>query len=348
MKNHYGGKMKKVLDNVHLLIDNNLGQDYVFDGCMAYLMECLGESNHYDYWFFSGVSGDIYTQVYQQGLDTRIFDFSHACFHDDLLRRVFRAVGYDYSFVTGSELEGNLEKYRRQVVDSIDQGVPVIAKGFDFSMGGKTYRNIDIGCIVGYVNAGETLLSISQDSVIPSPHMANDPIIPRPFVLDPSYCLVFAGKKNQAPPLANVYTEAIRNIPRHNTMPERDGIFFGTKAFEQWATDLENGKFGSISEDKLDFWPHYGEYLVILYTNIFGQHFTQRAIDICPELTVLSEVLSIIKEMSKVCDFTAAGGGFDMEPRKLKDHKHMEPICKLIRKCASYNQRIVDTIERAG
>jgi len=98
----------------------------------------------------------------------------------------------------------------------------------------------------------------------------------------------------------------------------------------------------------LDFWPNYGRYLVILYTNMFGQHFTQRAIDICPELTVLSEVLSIIKEMSEVCDFAAAGGGFDMEPRKLKDHKHMEPICKLIRKCASYNKRIMDTIERAG
>ncbi len=60
--------MKKVLDNVHLLIDNNLGQDYVFDGCMAYLMECLGESNHYDYWYFGGVSGDLYTQVYHQDL----------------------------------------------------------------------------------------------------------------------------------------------------------------------------------------------------------------------------------------------------------------------------------------
>jgi hypothetical protein len=65
-------------------------------------------------------------------------DFPHACFDDDLFRRVFRAVGYDYFFVTGSALKGNIEKYRRQVVDSIDHGVPVIAKGFDFSMGGKT------------------------------------------------------------------------------------------------------------------------------------------------------------------------------------------------------------------
>ncbi len=226
------GNMKKVLDNVHILIDNNLGQDYVFDGCLAYLMECLGESNTYDYWFFSGVSGDSYTQIYQQDLDKLTQDFSHACFDDDLLKRVFRAVGYGYSYVTGSALKGNLDTYRRQVVDSIDQGVPVIAKGFDFPLPpwrGKTYQNIDIGCIVGYENEGETLLYISQDSVIPSPHMANDSLILRPFVLDPSYCLVFAGKKKPAPPLANVYTEAIWNIPRLNKMPERDGIFLERK-----------------------------------------------------------------------------------------------------------------------
>jgi hypothetical protein len=343
--------MKKVLDNVHLLIDNNLGQDYVFDGCMAYLMECLGESKDYDYWFFSGVSGDSYTQIYQQALDTWTLDFSHACFDDDLIRRVFQAIGYGYCFVTGSELKMNLEKYRRQVVDSIDRGVPVIAKGFDFPTWegkiGKTYKSIDIGCIVGYVNAGETFLYISQDSVTPSPHMATDPILPRPFMLDPSYCLVFTGQKKQAPSLASVYKDAIWNIPRLNTMPERDGIFFGTQAFEHWATDLENGRFDPLAEDQLDFWPHYGGYLVILYTNLYGQHFTQRALELCPELTFLPEVRSIFLEMTKTCDFTAAGGGFDMEPRKLKDHQYMEPICKLIRKCASYNQRIVETIERA-
>jgi hypothetical protein len=340
--------MKKVLDNVHILIDNNLGQDYVFDGCMAYLMECLGESDRYDYWFFSGVSGDSYTQIYQQDLNKWIMDFSHACFGDDLLERVFRAVGYGYTLVTGSDLKEDLENYKRQVVDSIDQGIPVIAKGFDFAIGGKTYPNLDIGCIVGYEDAGATLLSVSQDSVTPSPHMASDPLNLRSFVLDPSYCLVFAGQKNQAPSLASVYTEAIRNIPRLNALPERDGIFFGTKAFEQWGIDLESGKFDPVSEDQLDFWPHYGSYLVILYTNMYGQHFTQRAMELCPEITVLPEVLSIIKEMTEVCDFTAAGGGFDMEPRKLKDRKHMEPICKLIRKRASYNQRIVETIERAG
>lgn len=249
--------------------------------------------------------------------------------------------------MSGNELKYNLGKRRMQVVDSIDRGVPVIAKGFDFTMSGKTYRNMDIGCIIGYENAGEAFFYLSQDSVTPSPHMAHDSITPRPFVLDSSYCLVFAGEKKEAPPLASVYREAIMNIPRLNAMPERDGVSFGTRAYEDWAADLENGKFDDMPVDELDFWPHYGGYLVILATNVFGQHFTQRAMEACSDLTALSEIPPIIREMSEVCDFSTVGGGFDMEPQRLQDRKHMEPICKLIRKCAAYNERIIDTIEHA-
>jgi hypothetical protein len=83
--------MKKVLGNVHLLIDNNLGQDYAFDGCMAYLMECLGESEAYDYWFFAGVSGDSFTQIYGRDLDKWILDLSHACFDEELMRSACQA-----------------------------------------------------------------------------------------------------------------------------------------------------------------------------------------------------------------------------------------------------------------
>lgn len=60
------GRMSKsgnLLSAIHYLIDKNQGQHYVFNGCMAYLMESLGESKDYDYCFFSGVSGDCYTQV---------------------------------------------------------------------------------------------------------------------------------------------------------------------------------------------------------------------------------------------------------------------------------------------
>lgn len=337
--------MGRVLTNLHILIDNNLGQDYVFPGCMAYLMECLGEARTYDYWLFAGVSGDSFTQVYGRDLSRWTLDLSHACFDQDLMERVFSAAGYCYCLLDGDEAGQSQDRRRKMVVESIDQGIPVIAKGFDFTMNGKTHRNIDIGCIVGYEDAGQTLLYVSQDSVTPSPHMAQDPIVARPFRLGTSFSLVFAGEKTQAPPLAAVYREAILNVRRLNNLPDRDGVSFGTKAFEQWATDLEEGRLESVPVEQLDFWQHYGGYLVILLTNMYGQHFTQRAIEACSDLTGLSQVPSIIQEMTQVCDFSSVGGGLDMDPGKLRDRKHMKPICEVIRRCAAYNERIIAAME---
>jgi hypothetical protein len=282
--------MKRVIDNVHILIDNNLGQDYVFGGCMAYLMECLGESEAYDYWFFAGVSGDSYTQVYERDLSRWTPSLSRACFDQHLMDRVFGAAGYGYSFVDGTAIGRNQEAFRSRVVESIDQGIPVIAKGFDYTWNGKIHRNWDIGCIVGYEDAGDTLLYVSQDLVTPSPHMAQDPIVPRAFTLDSTFTLVFVGEKTHSPPLESVYREAIRNIVRLNRMADRGSVSFGTKAFEQWAADLESGRPDSLPVEELDFWHHYGGYLVTLYTNMYGQHFTQRAIEACPNHAGLSEV----------------------------------------------------------
>jgi hypothetical protein len=337
--------MKIAIENVHILIDNNLGQDYVFAGCMAYVMECLGESKAYDYWFFAGVSGDSYTQVYDRDLSRWTPSLSRACFDQHLMDRVFGAAGYGYSFVDGTAIGRSQEEFRSRVVESIDQGIPVIAKGFDYTSDGRIHRNWDIGCIVGYEDAGDTLLYVSQDLVTPSPHMAQDPIVPRAFTLDSTYTLVLVGEKTHCPSLDSVYREAIRNIPRLNRMPDRGSVSFGTKAFEQWASDLESGRLDSLAAEDLGFWQHYGGYLVTLYTNLYGQHFTQRAIEACPDHPGLSRVPALIKEMIQVCDFAAVGGNFDMDPQKLRDRKHMAPICTVIRKCAEYNEKIIAAME---
>ena len=165
--------------------------------------------------------------------------------------------------------------------------------------------------------------------------------------MDASFSLVFPGEKKQAPRLQDVYRKAIRRVPRLNAMPPRGGVSFGSQAFRDWASDLEAGKFDDLPTDRLDYWPHYGGYLVLYYTNVFGQHFTQRALEACPDLAPVSEIRCIVEEMAKTCDFAAAGGGFDMKAERLKDRKHMEPICRLIRQAAAFNDRVIDTILRS-
>ena len=73
----------------HPLLDKYQGQNYAFNAYMAMLMEYLGESKDYDYWFFSGVSGDCFTQVYGGDLTKWHQCLSHACFDKEGLRRLW-------------------------------------------------------------------------------------------------------------------------------------------------------------------------------------------------------------------------------------------------------------------
>ena len=44
--------MNKIKQKPRMICDGMKGQNYLFNGCMEYMMECLGESKEYDYWFF--------------------------------------------------------------------------------------------------------------------------------------------------------------------------------------------------------------------------------------------------------------------------------------------------------
>ena len=50
------GAVRSLPPNTHIPMDNNLGQDYVFPGCTAYLAECLGRSDACDYWSFANMA----------------------------------------------------------------------------------------------------------------------------------------------------------------------------------------------------------------------------------------------------------------------------------------------------
>ena len=47
------------------LVTSEHGENYWFNGCAAYVMECLGEKD-YDYQFFAGITGDVFVQHYRQ------------------------------------------------------------------------------------------------------------------------------------------------------------------------------------------------------------------------------------------------------------------------------------------
>lgn len=320
-------------EHFHPLMDKYQGQNFAFNGCMALLMKCLGESKDYDYWFFSGVSGDCFTQVYGGDLIKWYQCLSHACFDEHLIKRVFDACGYDYTFVSPESLSANREKYIQKVVSYIDRDLPVIVKGFNFPYSEKLIPVEEITCIVGYENGGQTLLCLSDTSAIP-----------RSFPLDTPYTLLFAEEKKKAPTLPEVYRQAIANISLLNLASPRDGVSFGAHAFLDWAENIENGAYDDILDDELDIWRDYGEYLCIIATNVFCPNFLNRAKELCPDIKELPAINAIMEKMhAHIDEFIGLEGGFGMDVRKLKDLELMRPVCKMIRRYATYYNELLAT-----
>ena len=117
---------------VHPLQYPHQGQNYVFNGCMKFLMECIGEENQaYDYWFFSAVSGDCYVQVFNANKNKWSTCLSQSKFDYDLLKCVFDAVGYNFTYLDAPHWQKDRESLGAKLKDYIDRGDPGdLEKGF--------------------------------------------------------------------------------------------------------------------------------------------------------------------------------------------------------------------------
>jgi hypothetical protein len=209
--------------------------------------------------------------------------------------------------------------------------LPVIVKGFNFPYSDKLIPVEEITCIVGYENGGQALLCLPDNSSTP-----------KPFPLDTPYTLVFSEEKTKAPPLPEVYRQAIANIPSFNLASPRDGVSFGVHAFLDWAEALESGRFDDIPVADLDIWRDYGAYLCIIATNVFHPHFLNRAKELCPDIEELPAISAVFEKMrSHINEFMGLEGGFGMEEYKLKDRNLLRPICEMIRKYAGFYNELL-------
>jgi hypothetical protein len=157
----------KLLGNIHNLVTWEHGQNYLFNACMQYLMECLGESKEYDYWFFSGVTGDSFTQLHRQDPYGWTACLSQDTFDYDFAKKAFDACGYDFTYVDDAELKANKAQYVQKVVDYIAKGIPVITRGCEGTG--------EFSVICGYENGGEAFLYLKGDDKAPAPRNSTSP-----------------------------------------------------------------------------------------------------------------------------------------------------------------------------
>lgn len=99
-----------IIPTVHRVVTSEHGENYSLNGCAKYVMECLGEKD-YDYWFFAGITGDLFTQHYSytnfiaESASDYMFEENPAWFVEE----TFAKCGYAATFVSSEELQKTLK-----------------------------------------------------------------------------------------------------------------------------------------------------------------------------------------------------------------------------------------------
>lgn len=315
---------KKVLENIHKLVKWDAGQNYPFNGCMAYLMEQLGEKE-YDYWFFAGLSGDSFSQVYGDAESV-----SYALFGYDYLKRIFDTLGYEFTLVSRKELNSSKEKYIQKIMDYINKGTPVIMKGDGLKRGFKI--------ICGYEDDGKTLLVLNGDNPEPQ-RWGMEVHVNEGRDIEENW--IFVGNQFKKANIAEIYHKVVMEIPKLLTMEKVNGCSFGRNAFIDWADDIENGRFDNVKPEEFDGWDQYSKYVCNLATNSIpaghptGWGFLDKALEYNPDITFVNDISKTYKDKNVLwSELEAIGGGFNVTLDILKDTKKRKIIADKIREFA--------------
>lgn len=355
-------KSNHTIPTLHRLVTDEYGENYWFNGCAKYVMECLGETD-YDYDFFSGLTGDVFAQYYPRGAfrgegvsgymlcenrdmylkETK--DRFVLCEGDTgFIERLFLQCGYASTFVTLKELKKNTKMYVETLVSYLDKGVPVILWGF----GGETVYVCTFGVAVGYEEYGKTVLYITGNSGRPERISVEDMLAGG----IKSAGWIFVGDKVKNIPLADIYRERIRTLPKL-LMTDTEKFCFGAGAFRLWANEIENGKFGSMKPEEFDPWANYTSYVCGLATNASCSFkFLEDAMKLNPDLGFLNQVRELYSHCGKLWnnedgkDLEAIGGGFNITLEALKDEKKRKQIVGKLREFADVNDEIVRVLEQ--
>jgi len=347
-----------IIPIIHRLVTNEYGENYWFNGCARYVMECLGEKD-YDYWFFAGLTGDVFTQHYAftkysgDALSSYMLDTDMDGDPAKYTEEIFMKCGYAATYISNRNLQKNTEMYLNTLVAYIDKGVPVIVYGTPL-----------VGIIAGYEDYGKTLLYITGNDNRPERMTLEkllcgepeNPLLDNPFYNYPTRPggWIFIGEKKEHRPLADIYREAIKAIPKHMNV-KTDLYCFGAEAFRAWAKDIENGKFDGMKPEDFDTWAYYTNYVCVLATNGSCCHgFLEKARELNPDMGFLEEVSRLYRRTAEMWgqnndrndedSLEALGGGFNVTLEALQDKEKRGKIAAKIREFADVTEEILRVV----
>lgn len=338
-----------IIPVIHPLITMHYGENYWFNGCAKYVMECLGEKD-FDYNFFAGLTGDNFTQVYSfdrfrgDGVtDYFLSEVSHTNFVED----VFATCGYTSTFVSIKQLLNNREMYVQTLMAYVNKGLPVIFNHWSSNPNEKW----GWGVFVGYEDFGKTLLFISAEMNEPE-RVTLDVLLPDEIQAGQltSNGWIFIGEKKREVDLAEIYRNRIKTLPQLLTT-KTEGYCFGAEAFRSWAEAIENGKFDEMKPEAFDNWFMYTVYVCNLATNSSCCHdYLYKALQMNPDLKFIDKLHDLYHQMRRMWneqngeDLEAIGGGFNITLEALQDKKRRSRIAAKIREFADCTDNVVAVI----
>jgi AraC-like DNA-binding protein len=120
---------RKLIPNVEKLYENG-AENFMFCSCMRSAMSALNENPAFDYVFFTGITGDLFSQTWcdpKWQYNDSYSSVSRDC--EEPIRAAFDACGYEYEYIKENEIKKNKTLYIQKIVESIDKGYPVLTFG---------------------------------------------------------------------------------------------------------------------------------------------------------------------------------------------------------------------------
>ncbi|MDD4495164.1 MAG: MerR family transcriptional regulator [Eubacteriales bacterium] len=332
-----------IIPIIHRLITSEHGENYWFNGCAKYVMECLGEPD-YDYQFFAGITGDNFTQHYPINQSHANNDATSSYFLENngtsYVESVFEKCGYASSYILGKDLNKNKEMYLQALIAYIDKGIPVIAW-----CQGEPHI---FGVFVGYEENGNTLLFIQGDNNEPQRISFEDSM-----KVEGDGChggWIFVGEKKEQKDLKQIYRNTILSLPELLTT-NTDFYHAGADAFHAWISTIKSDYFDKMKPDEFDPWGHYTNYVCVLATNSGGcQSFLRKAQELNPDMVFLEEISRLYNRTGAMwnndngTDLEALGGGFNVTLGALQNKEQCGKIVAKIREFADVTDEIVQVL----
>lgn len=330
-----------IIPVIHPIITSHFGENYWFNGCAKYVMECMGEPE-LDYWFFAGLTGDNLAQVFSfdqfygdGATDYLTGDPDHA----DYIERVFDQCGYESVLVPYRELMANRDLYLQTLMDTIDKGLPVICEQNGW------------GLLVGYEEYGHTLLLLIGDKPEPE-RIPLEQAIPAASTgtIPSGRGWVFVTEKKRQVDIAQLYRSILANMPTLLTI-RTEHYCFGPAAFRAWADKIDSGFFASVTPKSFDNWKMHSIYVCNLATNGSCLQFFKKALALNPDLTFIHDLMEAYHKTKQMWngqngeDLESLGGGFNVTLDALTQPERRSKITAKLREYAIVMDGVLELLD---